>query len=317
MKSTFKLAALAVASAAVFTSIPATATPVSSLFGPGANTFADSSAEIAFRLVVNPSTGAVTQVPVTGNLQVGDYFLSAVVFEGKWVPSDVIAGNLDHELTALSLIKIGSIATVPNSQCAGALGCRSFDMVAPGAAVWGAVLGSFGVTAPAHYTNPGALSITNNTVAMFFESTDAPGSEFVRTGTIATGVQTASDGILRMIADLDKTTDVNDYWSATGPLSIATFAGAAGTKVGSFDFNGTISGQYFPGYQFDAEIIGDGTLRKSGNAGPTGDPTKFPIFDQSSVTVFLNVPEPGTLALLGLGLVGAAVAKRRKLMPMA
>ena len=301
MQTTFRLAALTALVAASLISTAVSAAPVSTLFVNGQNRFSDSSAEVAFR----PTATGFQQI--TGPLQVGDLFFSVADYDGAFSPigkSPTSAGT--NELTALALVQIQSFVPISSAACSFSAvlsaGCSTFNMGAVGASTFNSFLTSFGI-AP---SNPGGLAITNNTIAIFLED---PARNFTREGTIAAGFQTGGDGTLRLVADLIRAN--GDGFVANAPTSTNDFSAPAnkGKPLGNFNFDGTITGQFFPGFVFGPNITGDGTL----SSPPTSSGTQFPIFDQSSVNVDIRViPEPATLALLGLGLIGIAASQRKK-----
>lgn len=314
MKFSLRTAALATLTASALLCGAAQAAPISSFLQSGkANTFGDSSAETALRPVFEAGVLVGFEAP-TGGLQVGDIFVSALAFDGTWsaTPGGTSGNTSGNELTAFSIIQIANATSYGTNvnPCVGASadpsvkasllsagGCSEFTMKAASADIWNGVFSLFSLI-------PGdanGLARDANTVAVFYESAE----NFTQTGDATTVFNSALDGTQRLIAGLVAAN--GDGWSASGPTLVEAFGLIDfGGKTGTFDFNGTITAQGFPNWLFDANIVGDGTVRK-------GDPENgLPIFDQSSVTVVPRfIPEPGSLALVGVGLLGLAGVRRK------
>ena len=130
-----------------------------------------------------------------------------------------------------------------------------------------------------------------------------------RDSTIAAGIASATDGALR--AAISVVPANGDYLTAQGPLDVADFAtipAATSIENSSIGLDGTITYQNWPGLTLFTNITG-------GNGGfstPTAN-SQFPVFDNLDFTVTASqIPEPGTILLLGSGLFGLAVFGRRK-----
>jgi hypothetical protein len=215
----------------------------------------------------------------------------------SYAPSGVSAAAING-LTVLSAIQIASVQSLPDIACSGAFvsptgGCAAFTFTAPTVS-FATILAGAGIT----LGNSAGLNLTANTVAVMIED-GTP--DF----TTANPFATASDGDLRLVVDLDSTK--GDFWSAVGPTVLSDFmANTVGVGIGSFSLDLTITGQAFTGWDMGPDFTGRGNLSR---AEPTA---ASPVGGDATFFMFGKVPEPGSLALAGLALLGLGVASRRK-----
>lgn len=234
----------------------------------------------------------------TGTLTAGDVLFSWLKIT-SYGPSGVSGGAV-NELTILSAVQIDTVTPLVDAACGVAFvsplgGCASFSFVAPDAG-YGGLAGILGPLAGL-FTNTKPLAIGAGSVAVVIEDSTP--------NFALTSPPSAADGDLRMVLDLL----AGDTWGAVGPTNLGDFfANPVGEGVGSFSMNLTISGQNFAGWDTGTRMRGRGNLSLSELA-----PNVFgPGGDASFTFKPTAVPEPGTLALISVGLLGAAFAQRRR-----
>ena len=282
----YTLSAALVAGTALATAMfaaPAAAIPVSAALVPGTNTITDNSAE----LFVNKAGGATT-------IDVGDIFLGGIQIDkinnqtlgtGGWNELTGVFGLQVLAVTpiggGLSLISFGALGTLPAS---GDL--QAEILLATGVDIGATAAGTF---------------------ARFFEDTTP---DATRDGsTFADYIGETTDGTVFLNAAL-----------APGGLSAIGFGdvGALATFCTTTTPGGGLPGNFFNNgngvtvsSSSTANILVGSPVGVSGTNQCPISPEDFTVRDDATFTV-QAIPEPMTLGLLGMGLVGLGLARRRK-----
>ena len=150
----------------------------------------------------------------------------------------------------------------------------------------------------------------------FFEVSAALGANF--TGSFvptrfefSNGADSVSDGMTFRVATFNATTDASGSLTAWHIL-LSLFAFNVGDFTGVSSLNDAdITPLIVDGTGYCAEANTTGFC--SGAPGADAAANQAAVFDDPGTWTITRLPEPGTLGLLGFGLLGAALVRRRKL----
>lgn len=299
-KTTTALAALAWATGLAMAGT-AYAAPVESTFTAGiGNVAEDFSGEILLRNIsTDPET--VQLVPVTsGDFEVGDLLVASFTIE-KINGANVGIGSGVNEFTGISVTRITdkSATTAPLGAPAGSYSLYTLAPASPA---------EFAAASAFASGTAGVGSVSTGTMVQFYEDAS---NNFATGPTIASSFASAIDGLLRMEVGFNGSTD--ETWQAVAPTAFTGFLGLAGQDVGDFFYQLSLISENF-GWTFadmpglDVEFLGSGNLYRPSSNSP------FPIEDdlKFSFNLTQDVPEPAALGLLGMGLLGFGLTRRRK-----
>lgn len=329
----------AIALAAVALPLQATASSVVGEWFLGQeNKLSDNSAEYLFNRVLSDSGSATT-------LEAGDILITAFRVDtvedltGGGGTNDFGVGGVNY-LTGLAIIELASVDIAgPTASyvwkpvsAAGltdltigiaAIGTNSSPVVAAELATWqaGSVV--------ALYDDPATNFLRVGTPAGGDDGDPTLGGADVGTGPFATEESMIQDAIGgTKILELGFNSD-DDFWSAisgSNVVDILALRGIpAGSNVGTVNFaldvlyqGGAAAGLKFgllPSFNplnlatSLQQFVGNGNIQGLlTSTGPSNTP--FDIFDDLNAN-FRPIPEPATIALMGLGLIGFGFARRR------
>ena len=161
------------------------------------------------------------------------------------------------------------------------------------------------------YTEAGFDITTNDNFQAFFESgtyganglSGASGDALFYQNVTTLFTITETGGGLFGLASLD----AGGLFSGSGSVQVTGYLSGGGTVQTLLDLvNFSVTAGVLPTFTFDGawnDLTAVDLLRTSGN---------FIAFDNITLTRSVSVPEPGTLALLGIGLFGMGLSRRRR-----
>jgi len=272
-----------VAAMSAFAAMPASALPFS-VINAGGTAFEDDSGEFVLRENDNGAFVPVT----TGDIMVGDVF--AAVLEMTDIGGQSLEA-LGTEVTGVLLTQVTGIESTGEVTRGGV----TFER------------GDFEFQAAYDLFDDifGLPEQDAGTVGLLWEDTNNNLDLLDTGGTIPDAIARAIDGdfLARFAMDED-----SSFESFEVPLAIDTFGEDFTTgnqQLGIFQFTDLIVAEWFgPGAILDDRFSGSGNLFVPSANNP------FPVEDDFQFT--LQIPVPGTIGLLGIGLIGLGAAARRR-----
>jgi hypothetical protein len=282
----------------------AMAIPDGGLFvpAPGINFLRDHSAEVAMT-----STGAAIAPDtalVAGDILLGYFTIAQIDPAGVNVGSGNGAGY--NTITGIFAQQIQSVVANPGSiTCSGLSTCSDFTMTNVAGGINGALaLAGAGILSGTGLnTSITGLGAAGSMIA-FFENSS---SVFTPGATQTSALNAAGSGALQILAGGGTSGSIS--WKATAPAILSQLGTLSpGQQGGTYSFLQNIlynSGSW--GTSFGALLGGNGTVTAAFGTSP------FPVIDQANFasTNPPHVPEPGSLALMGLGMVALGFMKKR------
>jgi hypothetical protein len=280
-----------------------------------------------FEILLN-ANGTVKTVTPTTVIQQGDLFAGILKIQAtENVPSGANStnfGNADETFTAIFLIETKNVASTGNPNIID----NSVDTLtfqAPGAAAWATVFGAggtFDLTVEANgfdVTNleGSGTGVLSTTMVMVFD--DVILGNATPLGTTAASVDSHVGDLIYELGETGTGGLGGEFWSTIGidaaipalagtnnptnRLAINETANWGGPQLIAHNFLGT-NAPFDLNYTSPVQVQGKGDF--AGVAQGT-----WPLGTDTDLYI-LTVPEPGVLALLGLGIVGMGMAGRRR-----
>lgn len=286
----------------------------SSALVPGLNQLSDDDAEV----ILKKDGLGYRAFGVGDVLDVGDIFVGIVVMTSFPTGALGTSNNLYNEISSVYAVEVTSRTFLgasfgglnPDADAGDICGaatltsCANFKFAAPSIglnAAFAAMNSTYGTTL-------GPVAGANATTVSVVWEDSTPDFNRGKIGSPATfqsAFANASDG--NPIFTLGLGDRASDKFTARGPGLVAQLGTVAvGANAGNLSASLTIQQSNIPGWTFDPTLIITGNIQRAG-VGP------FAIWTDSTYTINATpVPEPGSLALVGLALAGIGLTARRR-----
>lgn len=261
----------------------------------GANVFEDDSNEYLFRADANSPTGYT--LLTSGTVQAGDLFVQ--MFDWNIV-NGVNIDSAGREFTGVGISQVTSVGNVVNKDFDGAgplPAVSTYDSASFGSAsasVWQSLLG-IDITALG-FDSTGLFSLLfqdpSNNLDLYADGLANVGKAM--DGTLALALSISGPG--NYAGAIDTPTDITTFILSPGET-------AGVTQYGQFNFNLNVAYEDLSGNISDITGSGTNLVTDRQNIAVVIDDTQF--------SFVRTVPEPSSIALLGLGMLGFAARSRR------